>query len=112
MLGVARANPATLIADPTKELKSFTVTYLGKMGTARSSGRNGFIDSVVDAVMSSYEMIGQRLKDWSAAPPRLRRPDEVEIEKKVRSDLPSAALSSQDEGNEPMATRSSELGPA
>ncbi|WP_344203296.1 hypothetical protein [Pseudolysinimonas kribbensis] len=112
LLGVARANPATLIADPTKELKSFTVTYLGKMGTARSSGRNGFIDSVVDAVMSSYEMIGQRLKDWSAAPPRLRRPDEVEIEKKVRSDLPSAALSSQDEGNEPMATRSSELGPA
>jgi len=109
LLRTARENPATLIADPTKELKSFTITYLGKMGTNRAAGRNGFIDSVMDAVISSYDLIGQRLKDWSAAPPRLRQPDEVEIDDEIRSDLPSAALSSQDDDNEPMATRSAEL---
>ena len=81
------------------------------MGTNRAAGRSGFIDSVMDAVLSSYELIGQRLKDWSAAPPRLRQPDEVEVDEEIRSDLPSAALSSQDEENEPMVTRSAEPGP-
>jgi hypothetical protein len=105
LLGDARENPSALIADPSKELKSFTITYLGKMGSNRTAGRNGFIDSVMDAVLSSYELIGQRLKDWSAAPPRLRRPEEVEVDQAVRRDLPSAALSSQDEDNGSTSTR-------
>jgi len=97
LLGVARENPAALVADPTKEIKSFTVTYLGKMGGNRLAGRSGFIDSVMDAILVSYDLVGQRLKDWSAAPPRLRKPDEVVVDKTVPSDIPSAALSSQDE---------------
>jgi hypothetical protein len=105
LLGAARENPSALIGDPSKELKSFAITYLGKMGSNRMSGRNGFIDSVMDAVLSSYELIGQRLKEWSASPPRLRRPDEVEVDEAVRRDLPSAALSSQDEDNSPAPTR-------
>jgi len=31
LLGTARENPAVLVADPSKEIKAFTVTYLGKM---------------------------------------------------------------------------------
>jgi len=97
LLRTVRENPSVLVAEPGKELKSFTVAYLGKMGSNRLAGRAGFIDSVMDAVLSSYEVIGQHLKDWSAAPPRLRQPDEVEVEMDISSDLPSAALSSQDD---------------
>ncbi|MFC5500926.1 hypothetical protein ACFPJ4_01590 [Lysinimonas soli] len=103
LLRTVRENPSVLIGDPSRELKSFTIAYLGKLGTNRAAGRGGFIDSVMDAVLASYEDIGQRLKDWSAAPPRLRQPDEVEVDLEVRGDLPSAALSSQDDENEPMS---------
>jgi len=97
LLRTVRENPSVLVPDSGKELKSFTVAHLGKMGINRLAGRAGFIDSVMDAVVSSYDLIGQHLKDWSAAPPRLRQPDEVEVETDIPSDLPSAALSSQDE---------------
>lgn len=97
LLGAARENPGVLIVDPSKEIKSFTVTYLGKMGGARLAGRSGFIDSVMDAILTSYDVVGQRLKDWSAAPPRLRKPEEVVVDEHVSKDIPSAALSSQDD---------------
>lgn len=97
LLKTAREDPSVLVTDPTKEIKSFTVTYIGKMGGARLAGRSGFIDSVMDAILESYDVVGQRLKDWSAAPPRLRKPDEVVVDEQVPKDIPSAALSSQDD---------------
>ena len=104
LLKVARDDPNVLVADPSKEIKSFTVTYLGKMGAARLAGRSGFIDSVMDAILVSYDVVGQRLKDWSAAPPRLRKPDEVVVDSGVPADIPSAALSSQDDELPPSST--------
>lgn len=97
LLGTVRENPVVLVADPAKEIKSFTVAYLGKMGSNRLAGRGGFIDSVMDAILVSYDVIGQRLKDWSAAPPRLRMPEEVIVDGALPDDIPSAALSSQDD---------------
>jgi hypothetical protein len=96
LLGTTRENPGALVADPAKDIKSFTITYLAKMGGARLSGRSGFIDSVMDAIFVTYDVVGQRLKDWSAAPPRLRKPDEVVVDEQAPTDIPSAALSSQD----------------
>ena len=97
LLRAAREDPSVLIVDPTKEVKSFTVTYLAKMGPARLAGRSGFIDSVMDAIFVSYDLVGQRLKDWSAAPPKLRKPEDVVVDEALAKDLPSAALSSQDD---------------
>jgi len=97
LLGAVREDPAVLVIDPAKEIKSFTITFLGKMGANRQKGRSSFIDSVIDTVFTSYDVIGQRLKDWAAAPPRLRKPEEVEVDETLSSDLPSAALSSQDD---------------
>jgi hypothetical protein len=97
LLKTAREDPGVLVADPMREIKSFTVTHIGKMGAARLTGRSGFIDSVMDAILESYEVVGQRLKEWSAAPPRLRKPEEVVVDAQVAKDIPSAALSSQDE---------------
>ena len=67
------------------------------MGPARLAGRSGFIDSVMDAILVSYDVVGQRLKDWSAAPPRLRKPEEVVVDESLPKDIPSAAMSSQDD---------------
>ncbi|WP_314507533.1 hypothetical protein [uncultured Microbacterium sp.] len=97
LLRTVRENPSILVVDPTKEIKSFTITYLGKMGTNRLAGRSGFIDSVMDGIFISYDLIGQQLKDWAAAPPRLRKPEEIEVDETLPNDIPSAALSSQDE---------------
>ncbi|AZS36715.1 hypothetical protein CVS47_01323 [Microbacterium lemovicicum] len=97
LLKTVREDPSVLVIDPSKEIRSFTVTYIGKMGAARLAGRSGFIDSVMDAILVSYDSIGQRLKDWSAAPPRLRKPEEVVVDETLPKDVPSAALSSQDD---------------
>lgn len=97
LLGAVRDNPSVFITDPTREFKSFTVTRIAKMGTNRLAGRNGLVDSVMDSIVTSYDLIGQHLKDWTAAPPRLRKPDEVVVDEALTSDLPSAAMSSQDE---------------
>jgi hypothetical protein len=92
-----RDSPAKLVGDPTKELKSFTVARTFPMGSKRGAGRGGFIDSVLNAVETSYEEVGQVLKPWSAAPPRLRAQDEVEIDTTIAAALVSTALSSVDE---------------
>ena len=97
LLRDVRENPGKLVIDPGKEIKSFTVAHVSAAGSKRSTGRGGFIDSVLDAVDASYEEIGQRLKPWSTSPPRLRSDAEVEVEEDVPPSLPSAALSSQDE---------------
>lgn len=97
LLGAVREDPSLLVVDPSKEIKSFTITYIGKMGGNRLAGRSGFIDSAMDAMFVAYDLIGQRLKDWSAAPPRLRKPEDVVVDERVAKDIPSAALSSQDD---------------
>ena len=89
--------PTKLIIDPTKEIKSFTVAQSTPAGAKRNAGRGGFVDSLLDAVDGAYEEIGQRLKSWTGSPPKIRLDSEVEVEPEIRSDLPSAALSSQDE---------------
>lgn len=97
LLRDVRENPAKLVIDPSKEIKSFTIAHVSTAGAKRSAGRGGFIDSMLAAVDAGYEEIGQRLKAWAATPPRLRSDDEVEVEVGVPASLPSAALSSQDD---------------
>lgn len=97
LLRELRVQPTKLILDPTKEIKSFTVAQVSPAGAKRNAGRGGFIDSVLDAVDGAYEEIGQRLKPWTGTPPKIRADSDVEVEPEIRSDLPSAALSSQDE---------------
>jgi len=87
-----RENPAILIADPTKELRTFRVAVSTPMGAKRGRGRGSFIDSVGDAVNSFYSEVLQNLKPWTAAPPKMR---ELPIVPEPPS-LASTALSSQD----------------
>lgn len=63
-----RDDPARLVNDPAKELKSFTVAQMHPLGAKRGVGRGAFIDSVLDGVTTSYKVIGQQLKSRTAAP--------------------------------------------
>jgi hypothetical protein len=96
LLGAVRANPALLIADPQKEIRGFRVEISVPMGSKRGTGRNSFIDSVLNAVSSFYEEIVQNLKPWSATPPKIRSEATFVPPADVPVALVSTAPSSQD----------------
>jgi hypothetical protein len=99
LLKNVRANPALLIADPAKEIRSFRVAMTVPMGTKRGRGRGAFIDSVLAAIDTFYGDVVEHLKAWAAAPPRLRsEADALATEEgQVAPALVSTALSSQDD---------------
>jgi hypothetical protein len=109
LLRDVREDPSRLISDPKKELRSFRIALTTPIGSKRGRGRGAYIDSMLDAVDNFYGDVLQRLKAWSAAPPRLRDP--VEPPEAIPPSLPSTAQSSQDgaeqapAGSEPISVR-------
>lgn len=99
---MVRENPASLVMDPAKELRTFRVARTGTLGTKRGRGRGSFIDSVLNGVDSFYGDVLGSLRAWSAAPPRLRpaHPEPPEVDESASASLVSADHSSQD-GPEP-----------
>lgn len=108
LLRDVRTSPEKLVQDPKKEIRLFRVAQVSSLGTKRNSGRGSFIESVLSAVDSSYTNVGQRLKAWTAAPPRIRSEKEVELDPSVKTSLGSAAFSSQD-GETPQTNDSASL---
>ena len=96
LLRDVRDTPAKLVADPAKEIRAFRLAQLHPLGTKRSGVRGSFVESMLHAIDTTYGDIGQKLKAWSATPPRLRANEEVEVETSVDEALPSNAFSSQD----------------
>ena len=97
LLRDVRANPALLLVDPKKVLRTFRLALASPLGPKRSRGRGGAIDSVLTAVDTYYADVLSHLKAWSAPPPKLR--DEaaaIEPVEPVESTLISSAISSQD----------------
>ena len=102
LLGTVRENPASLISDPTREIRSFRVALSNSLGAKRGRGRGAFIDSVLDGVDDFYAHVLGDLKAWSAAPPKMRpeipaTPDEREPTRPTS--LSSTDYSSQDGGD-------------
>jgi hypothetical protein len=104
LLKNVREQPALLVEDPRKELRSFRVALTMPLGTKRGRGRGAFIDSVETAINTFYGEVMQDLRAWTATPPRLRETPEQPEE---RPSLTSTALSSQD-GQEPEPSRGDE----
>ena len=98
LLSVVRENPASLVVDPSKDLRAFRVAMASTLGAKRGRGRGAFIDSVLTAVDVFYADALGSLRAWSAAPPKLRpnhaRPPEVDDT--VPAALASTDYSSQD----------------
>ena len=76
LLGTLRKQPQLLIADPRREIRTFTVARTRAMGSKRKKGRGSFIDSVTTAVDAFYGDVMQNLKSWTAPAPKLRDPVE------------------------------------
>lgn len=98
LLVAVRANPAVLVVDPAKEIRSFRLALTAPMGTKRGRGRGSFIDSVLSATDTFYADVLQYLKAWSAAPPKLRQPGPTppDAEPTKPHNLSSTEYSSQD----------------
>jgi hypothetical protein len=103
LLSVARENPASLVVDPAKELRTFRVATTGSLGAKRGRGRGSFIDSVLVAIDGFYGEVLGSLRAWSAAPPKLRtaHAESPEVDGSVPAALVSTDYSSQD-GAEPL----------
>jgi len=99
LLGAVRDNPALLLGDGKKELRSFRIAQSVPMGAKRGRGRGSFIDSTLASIDLFYGEVLQNLKAWSAAPPKLRQPDaeKVAAEQPAPANLVSTGFSSQDE---------------
>lgn len=57
--------------DGQREISEFRVEVLSKMGTKRTSGKGGFIDSVVELFEHSYGEVLQPIKPWQEPAPKL-----------------------------------------
>ena len=99
LLRDVRSDAGLLIADSKKDLRAFRVAVVSPMGLKRGNGRGSFIDSVIKSTDDFYTHVLQRMKAWSAAPPRIRQEGEVE-QTPGPSSLSSVALSSQDGGEQ------------
>lgn len=99
LLGVVRENPAILVTDPAKDLRTFRVALTWNLGAKRGRGRGSFIDSVLDGIDGFYAAVLGDLKAWSAAPPKLRQPAPAavaDLEPTNPASLASTDFSSQD----------------
>ncbi|GAA1261512.1 hypothetical protein GCM10009634_01150 [Saccharothrix xinjiangensis] len=96
LLRVVRNDPTVLVTDPAKEIRGFRVAVTTPMGGERGTGRNSFIDSVLDAVTNFYEDVVQDLKPWASTPPRIRPEEVFAPPADVTPALVSTAPSSQD----------------
>lgn len=99
LLATIRENPATLVTEPSRDIRTFRVAAASGLGTKRGRGRGCFIDSVLAAIDSFYAEVLQDLKAWSAAPPKLRPATQAagdEAEPTEPASLSSTDYSSQD----------------
>ncbi|MFC5175632.1 hypothetical protein [Nocardioides taihuensis] len=103
LLATVRENPASLVADPARELRAFRVAATTPLGKKRGRGRGCFIDSVLVAVDGFYGDVLGSVRAWAAAPPKLRpsHPTAPDIDENIPAALASADFSSQDEVKEP-----------
>lgn len=97
-LSTVRDNPASLILDQNRELRSFRVATIGNLGAKRGRGRGCFIDSLLTGVDTFYADVLESLRAWSAAPPKLRpaHAEAPELDASLPAALASTDYSSQD----------------
>ena len=71
LLGEVREQPEKLLPGDGKDISSFTVTLLGKMGTARGDGNNSFVVSFMATIDSAYQLLLQELQAWAPRAPKM-----------------------------------------
>jgi len=110
LLKAIRENPAMLVDDPKREIRTFRLVLGAPMGAKRGQGRGSFLTSVLELLDGFYESVIQGIKPWAAAPPKLRATTEAP-EPVVPAALASTSMSSQD-GADTMSTGTPEARPS
>ena len=97
LLAAVRENPASLVVDTTRELRTFRVAATTTLGSKSGRGRGAFIDSVLAGLDVFYADVLRHLRAWTAAPPKLRKPQPpaAEVDDTVPAALASTDYSSQ-----------------
>jgi hypothetical protein len=80
LLRVVRDDPARLIGDSKRELRTFRIAATSPLGTKRGTGRGGFIDSVLAAIDGFYAQVVQQLRPWSIRAPQLPKGARTAVE--------------------------------
>jgi hypothetical protein len=71
LLREVREQPEKLLPENGKEISAFTVTLIGKMGTARGDGNNSFVVSFMSTIHSAYQSLLQELQGWAPRAPKM-----------------------------------------
>lgn len=67
----ASQDPAQLIPQSGREISSFRLVTIVKMGSKRGNGTGSFIGTVISAVEETYAKVLQPLRPWTAKAPKL-----------------------------------------
>ena len=100
-----RENPDCLQASNSGLVPgSFDIVFVEELG-ARFSGSKTFIEELERAVPTFYELVGQHLREWRAAPPKpMEKPRDVLPEIVDVNRLPEDDTSMQPSKSEPVAS--------
>jgi hypothetical protein len=96
LLKEVREQPEKLLLsnDPKREPRSFVIALSKDLGQKRGKGAGSFVQETQQQAVDFYRIVVQRLRPWSAVPPKLPQPApvlEVGIETVVREDLADLA---------------------
>lgn len=112
LLKDVRENPALLVGDTKRDLRSFRLVHTAPMGAKRGVGRGSFIGSVLGVLDDFYETTAQNLRPWAPSAPKVRPAEDQVAEEAQDQGVPislvSTAPSSQDgpaEADPPLQVR-------
>jgi hypothetical protein len=80
LLRDVREDANVLIEDPHKEIRTFRIAATTPMGTKRTAGRGGFIDSVLTSIDGFYEAVVQQVRPWAPKAPQLPKGPQLAAE--------------------------------
>lgn len=92
LLEDARRDPSFLYPEGDKEIRQFVLSLTRNMGLKRDASKGSFIHSVISTTEDFYRSVLQNLRPWKAAPPKLKKAQEVELTPEEGAvDLPEPA---------------------
>lgn len=75
MFADAQSDPTKLVPTDSREIFTFTLTLIEKLGTKQGDGNGSFIETVVGGVETAYQVMLENLKEWTPKAPRLGVPE-------------------------------------
>jgi len=75
LLKTLRTDPTLLVADPKRDIRSFTLTMSKVAGTKRGQGRGSFVGGMLDLVDAFYRDVVQVLRPWTPSAPKVKTSD-------------------------------------